>query len=302
MKRTSIFVAAFSCIGLAFAATAQDAGDRQFQTQDQQYDQWYDQNQDMQQQGQRTQRDFQTRQQRFGQQDYGQTDMYGEAQAGRQGYGQDQQQFRQPRQQFGQRDAQWRQQQQFRQPQWQTQQDHWDQQQDQFGQQMDQWGQQQPQWQQQSGQQTTGQRSVALSGRITQADVNIGGNMQSDKLVRLQTSRGQTVIANLGSPDQLQDLNLQRGQNLYVRGRLTQQGGQRIVMAEEVGRVTQRTTISRTGQDQAQQAGFGQQQDWQEQQRQQQEQQRQQQFRQQQRSQQFEDQNGFRGEFEFDQE
>lgn len=106
---------------------------------------------------------------------------------------------------------------------------------------------------QQMGQTGRGQ-SVAVVGRLTREDAQISGVNPDHKVVQIQTRQGNTLYVDLGPSDQAQDLNLSQNQSIFAHGQLTNVGGQRVLMARQVARVSQLTNISRTDE------GFGQQQ------------------------------------------
>jgi len=255
MKRTATMLAAMALVwgGSAVIAQQDQAGRTGTQTRDQDFGSWHH---DDTQEGVR-------------QWDQGRQQQYGQQQQQGQQYG------RQDRQRDQQQDwyqGQTRDQQRF------GQQDTWmdrgrDQQQ--FGQQ-DTW-MDRGRDQQRFGQQGTGQ-TIALIGRITQDDARVEGVPRQNQVVQLRTRQGQTIHVDLGEQDNVEDLNLSRNQQIFVRGRLTTLRGERVLMAEEVARVSQVTSIDRqrdtqfgyvdpSRQDQQQRFGqqdqqrFGQQQD-----------------------------------------
>lgn len=122
-----------------------------------------------------------------------------------------------------------------------------------FGQQRDQWGERRDRWSQRFGRQEFQQdqrgamtgRSVAVVGQVSKEDARVEGIPQKNQVVELRTRRGRTLHIDLGEQQNLKDLDLSSDQQILVRGRLANVRGQRVLVAEEVARISQITSIQR---------------------------------------------------------
>lgn len=84
-----------------------------------------------------------------------------------------------------------------------------------------------------------------ISGRVTDArDVQIEGVSNEHRLVRLQTREGRQVVVDLGPEDQLNDLSVQQGDWLAVRGQIGQINNRPVIFAQQVANIV---TIDRSG-------------------------------------------------------
>lgn len=88
------------------------------------------------------------------------------------------------------------------------------------------------------------EETVATVGQITNESAQAPrGAPQSNKFVEIRTRSGSSLLVDLGQS--AENLNLSANQSIFIRGTLTNAAGQRVLIASEVGRVSQLTPIDR---------------------------------------------------------
>ena len=101
-------------------------------------------------------------------------------------------------------------------------------------------------------QQAQQQQTVFLRGELIEIrDIQLQGLDQAHRIAKLRTSTGQTAIVDLGTKDQLEDLNLEQGKWIAVTGERGQINQQPVVFAKGVAKLA---TIDRSGELQSQDA------------------------------------------------
>ncbi|HOJ74183.1 MAG TPA: hypothetical protein PLV57_09650 [Phycisphaerae bacterium] len=100
------------------------------------------------------------------------------------------------------------------------------------------------------GQRFGGQGRLMVVGQITNDKADVPGVNPSHQVAQIRTREGTTLFVDLGPREQIQDLNLSQNQSIFVQGHLANLGGQRVIMAQRVGKVSQLTQINRGQEDQ----------------------------------------------------
>lgn len=104
-----------------------------------------------------------------------------------------------------------------------------------------------------------GSQTVAVLGKLTDQNASLQGINPNNKVLELRTQSGSTILVDLGSGQQTQDLNLSQNQSIFARGHLTTVRGQRVLRAQEIAKISQRITLNRNQQQdrfsQGQQSG-----------------------------------------------
>jgi hypothetical protein len=102
-----------------------------------------------------------------------------------------------------------------------------------------------------------GGQSIAVIGQLTNEDARVTGANPNHKVVQVRTLSGSTLYVDLGPTQQTENLDLSPNQSIFARGRLTSIGGQRVLMAHEIARVSQRITLERFGPGQQERDIYG---------------------------------------------
>ena len=109
--------------------------------------------------------------------------------------------------------------------------------------------QQGQQRQQRQQKQVSGQVLSSKSVQVRQQGQNVGKNM----VVMLETQDGQRVIVDLGPSKNLQDVNIQQGDQISARGQLVRIGDRPVLLAEQVRAQGQNRQVQRQQQAMMQQ-------------------------------------------------
>lgn len=92
-------------------------------------------------------------------------------------------------------------------------------------------------------------QNVTLQGEVTETrQVNIKGQQDKHRLIKMKTDRGQEVMVNLGPKARLSDMDLRRGDQIRVQGRVGTINGKNVLMAKSVRSGNQTHNIARQGQ------------------------------------------------------
>lgn len=102
-------------------------------------------------------------------------------------------------------------------------------------------------------------KSRQITGQVMkQKEVNIAGTDMSHKVVLLQTQKGQQVAVDLGPTDNLQNIDLQRGEQITVTGKPAKVSQKFVILAQQLKADGQTINIRRpqTQQQMQQQRGM----------------------------------------------
>ena len=92
----------------------------------------------------------------------------------------------------------------------------------------------------------SGPQSTELSGTIREIrEFNLAGFDQPHKIARVETGEGRVAKVDFGPTDQLQNVNLQQGDEVTVRGRRGMINDRPLLMAQEITKGQQTATIRR---------------------------------------------------------
>jgi hypothetical protein len=95
--------------------------------------------------------------------------------------------------------------------------------------------------------QLPGSQRWQVVGKILDADATVPGLDRQHQVVHIRTRDGQELVVDLGNRRGLQNLDLKQGQSLSIQGRPGSVRGQPVLFADEVGKVSQTTSIQRGG-------------------------------------------------------
>lgn len=100
--------------------------------------------------------------------------------------------------------------------------------------------------QQQQRPQASQQRQIRVQGEIQNLDtVKLGGGEGTHVVAKIETQQGRTAKVNLGKRDQIDDLDLEEGDNINVIGRSGTIDGRRMLIAQRVQSGDRNVTIQR---------------------------------------------------------
>jgi hypothetical protein len=92
--------------------------------------------------------------------------------------------------------------------------------------------------------------SLALVGRVTEEAVRLPGLDPRNRLIRVRSATGRRFLVDLGARGRAEALDIGPDESIFVRGDVISTAGHRVLVAREVGRVTQMTLIDRdSGED-----------------------------------------------------
>ncbi len=91
-----------------------------------------------------------------------------------------------------------------------------------------------------------GQEHRRISGTVQRTKtVGLQGRDEENFIVKLETQDGRSKIVDLGNAENIEDLDIQRGDRITVWGRTTHIGDQRIFLADKVRVNDETVTIDR---------------------------------------------------------